>query len=149
MSAIPIDVDLDGLEAGDQLPALVKLPTTEQLVRYAGAANDYARIHFDAGHAVERGFDGVIVHGLLKAGFLGQLVTTWCGPGAWVKRFSAQYRRVDRPGRPLICQAKVTGKRVEGDAVLVDLDLWTEDAERRVTTKGTATVVFPTRGANP
>jgi acyl dehydratase len=140
---------LADIEVGDQLPALVKLPTTEQLVRYAGAASDYARIHYDAGHAVERGFDGVIVHGLLKAGFLAQLVTTWCGPGAWVKRFSAQYRRVDRPGRPLICQAKVTGKRADGDCLLVDLDVWTEDAERRVTTKGTATVVFPDRGERP
>ena len=37
---------LNQIEVGDRLPALVKLPTTEQLVRYAGAANDYARIHY-------------------------------------------------------------------------------------------------------
>jgi acyl dehydratase len=140
-------VALEELEVGDALPALVKYPTTQQLVRYAGAANDFARIHFDAEHARERGFDGVIVHGLLKAGFLAQLVTAWCGPDAWVKRFRAEYRQVDLPGQPLICRATVAGKRVEGEHVLVELELWTENASRQTTTRASATVVFPSAGS--
>ena len=140
-------VPLDELAVGDSLPALVKYPTTEQLVRYAAAANDFARIHFDAEHARERGFDGVIVHGLLKAGFLAQLVTAWCGPDAWVKRFRAEYRRVDRPGRPIICRGTVAGKLVEDGQTLVELELWTENASHETTTKASATVVFPSGGS--
>ena len=132
------------LAVGDRLPALVKVPTTEQLVRYAGAAHDFARIHYDHAHAVSRGFDGVIVHGLLKAAFLGQLVTTWCGPGAWVRRFGVQYRRVDFPAQLLICHGQVVAKHEENGQPAVDLELWTENPRQQVTTRGTATVVFTT-----
>jgi len=126
------------VEVGDRLPALVKVVTTEQLVRYAGAANDYARIHYDHAHARERGFAGVIVHGLLKAAFLSQLVTQWCGPDARVRRFAVQYRRNDFPAQPITCHGRVTAR----SAGSVELELWTENPERQVTTKGTATVEF-------
>jgi hydroxyacyl-ACP dehydratase HTD2-like protein with hotdog domain len=132
----------DDIRAGDQLPALVRTPTTEQLVRYAGAASDPARIHFDEAEARRRGFDGVIVHGLLKAAFLGELVTNWCGEQAWVKAFATQYRGVDYPGRPLICRGDVTGTRVEDGLPLVDLGLWVENVEGSTTTRGRATVAF-------
>ncbi len=32
---------------GMELPSLVKNPTTQQLVRYAGASGDYYQIHYD------------------------------------------------------------------------------------------------------
>jgi acyl dehydratase len=130
------------VRVGDRLPALVKVVTTEQLVRYAAAAHDFARIHYDDAYARQRGFDGVIVHGLLKAGFLGQLVTAWCGPHAWVRRFAVQYRRVDFPAQPIICHGTVTDKHFTDGLPSVDLELWTENARQELTTKGTATVVF-------
>jgi acyl dehydratase len=142
VTAVSSSLTYAGIEVGDRLPALVKVPTTEQLVRYAGAAHDFARIHYDHAHAVQRGFDGVIVHGLLKAAFLGQLVTAWCGPGAWVRRFAVQYRRVDVPGRPIICHGTVRAKHAENGREAVDLELWTENPQGVVTTKGTSTVVF-------
>lgn len=129
-------------EVGDRLPALVVMPTTEQLVRYAGAAHDFARIHYDHAHALERGFSGVIVQGLLKAAFLGRLVTTWCGPDAWVRRFGVQYRQVDFPAQPVICHGRVTAKHLDDGRAAADLELWTENPEQQVTTKGTATVRF-------
>ncbi|MCV2489299.1 MaoC/PaaZ C-terminal domain-containing protein [Geodermatophilus sp. YIM 151500] len=132
----------EGIRVGDQLPALVRTPTTEQLVRYAGAASDPARIHFDEAEARRRGFDGVIVHGLLKAAFLGELVTDWCGGSAWVKRFATQYRGVDYPGRPLVCRGAVTATRVEHGVPLVDLDLWVHNVEGATTTRGRATLAF-------
>ncbi len=133
---------------GDELPALVKTPTTEQLVRYAGAAADPARIHYDEAAARARGFDGVIVHGLLKAAFLGELLTTWCGEEAWVQRFATQYRGVDFPGRPLVCRARVTA--TDGRTRVVEVDMWTENLDGQVTTRGSATVVFrPPPGRPP
>jgi acyl dehydratase len=143
---MPAPLRFDDVRAGDQLPALVRTPTTEQLVRYAGAASDPARIHFDDAEAHRRGFDGVIVHGLLKAAFLGELVTSWCGGEAWVKAFATQYRGVDYPGRPLICRGEVTGTRVENGLPLVDLDLWVDNVDGTTTTRGRATVAFPAHG---
>ena len=68
----------DDVQVGDALPPLVKHPTTRQLVQYAGASGDLYEIHYDHHFAVKSGLkDGVIVHGLLTAGWLAQLMTDW------------------------------------------------------------------------
>ena len=136
--------DLETLAPGATLRPAVRVPTREQCVRYAGAANDFSPIHYDEGNARERGFPGVIVHGLLKAAFLGELLECWAAPhGGWVRRLSTQYRGIDLPGRPLICQARVTDKSASADSWLVDLDVWVDNADGKTTTSGHATVDFP------
>jgi len=37
----------DDVEEGTKLPEVVKNPTTQQLVKYAGASGDYYQIHYD------------------------------------------------------------------------------------------------------
>lgn len=139
-------LDLEALPIGANLRPAVRMPTREQCVRYAGAANDFSPIHYDDGNARERGFPGVIVHGLLKAAFLGELLESWAVPhGGWVRRLSTQYREIDFPGQPLICQAKVTGKSVSAHSWLVDLDVWIDNADGRTSTSGHATVDFRRR----
>ena len=64
------------VKAGEEIPELVKHPTTRQLVQYAGASGDFYEIHYDQDFARSTGLPGVILHGLLKAGFLAQLVTS-------------------------------------------------------------------------
>src|SRR6185312_16513864 len=80
------------VSAGDELPALVKHPTTRQLVQYAGAQGDFYEIHYDQDYARGVGLPGVILHGLLKAAFLGQLVTDWLGDRGTLKSFEVSYR---------------------------------------------------------
>ena len=121
---------------GDELPELVKHPTTRQLVQYAGAQGDFYEIHYDQDFARSVGLPGVILHGLLKAAFLGQLVTDWLGQDGTLKSFEVSYRGIDMPGRPYLCQGKVT--RVDGDQV--ELEVWGEDSEGNRTTLGSASV---------
>lgn len=133
------------LAPGTQLPEQEHRPETEDLVRYAAAANDFARIHYDGDHARSRGFDGVIVHGLLKAAYLGQLVTRWAVEvGGTVRSFTTTYRRVDRPGEPLMCCGRVANIERREHVVIAHVELWTEDAAARRTTLGTAEVELPT-----
>ncbi|MCS7003587.1 MAG: MaoC/PaaZ C-terminal domain-containing protein, partial [Dehalococcoidia bacterium] len=81
MPAIPTP-RWDDLAEGQELPPLVKPPiTTRQLVMYAGASGDFYEVHYDKDFAKASGLDNVIVHGLLKTAFLGQLVTSWAGAG--------------------------------------------------------------------
>jgi len=70
---------------GEEIPELVKHPTTRQLVQYAGAQGDFYEIHYDQDFARSVGLPGVILHGLLKAAFLGQLVTDWHGDKGTLK----------------------------------------------------------------
>jgi hypothetical protein len=77
----------------------------------------------------------VILHGLLKASFLGQLLTDWLGDRGTLKTFEVSYRGIDQPGRPYRCRGRVT--KVEGDQV--ELEVWGEDSTGKRTTVGTAT----------
>jgi acyl dehydratase len=124
------------VKVGDEIPELVKHPTTRQLVQYAGASGDFYEIHYDQEFARSVALPGVILHGLLKAGYLGQLVTDWLGDRGTLKTFEVSYRGLDVPGRPYRCRAKVTG--VDGNTV--ELEIWGEDPEGKRTTVGTATV---------
>jgi hypothetical protein len=62
-----------------------------------------------------------------------------------VKKFGVQYRGMDLINKPITVKGVVTGKRQEGGENLVELDVWTEDADGKKTTPGTATVALPSR----
>ena len=126
------------VEVGQELPELVKHPTTRQLVQYAGAQGDFYEIHYDQAYARSVGLPGVILHGLLKASFLGQLVTDWVGDQGTLKSFEVSYRGIDEPGRPYRCRGRVA--RVDGSEV--ELEVWGEDENGKRTTVGSATVAL-------
>ncbi|HLZ94033.1 MAG TPA: MaoC/PaaZ C-terminal domain-containing protein [Candidatus Dormibacteraeota bacterium] len=123
-------------KVGEEIPELVKHPTTRQLVQYAGAQGDFYEIHYDQEFARTVALPGVILHGLLKAAFLGQLVTDWLGDRGILKSFEVSYRGIDQPGRPYTCRGRVA--RVDGDTV--ELEVWGEDSDGKRTTVGSATV---------
>jgi hypothetical protein len=124
------------LAAGQELPELVKHPTPRQLVQYAGAQGDFYEIHYDQDYARSVGLPGVILHGQLKAAFLGQLVTDWLGDRGTLKAFEVSYRGIDLPGRPYRCRGIV--RSIDRD--LVELELWGEDPDGNRTSVGAATV---------
>lgn len=126
------------LQVGQELPELVKHPTTRQLVQYAGAQGDFYEIHYDQDYARSVGLPGVILHGLLKAGFLGQLVTDWLGDRGELKSLEVSYRGVDVPDHPYRCRGRVTS--VDGTAV--ELEIWGEDESGKRTTVGSAVVAM-------
>ncbi len=124
------------LQAGDEIPELVKHPTTRQLVQYAGAQGDFYEIHYDQDFARGVGLPGVILHGLLKAAFLGQLVTDWLGDRGVLEVLEVSYRGIDQPGRPYRCRGRVAS--ADGDRA--ELEVWGEDEAGNRTTVGSATV---------
>lgn len=85
----------EDVSEGTDMPPLVKNPTTQQLVKYAGASGDYYQIHYDKDFAKGNGLDDVILHGALKNAFLGQYMTDWMGPLGTLAMLSCQYRGMD------------------------------------------------------
>ena len=130
---------------GMEMPPLVKHPTTQQLVKYAGASGDYYQIHYDKDFAQGNDLDGVILHGALKNAFLGQFMTDWMGPMGTLKKLSCQYRGMDSPDRPISAKGTVTRQYQEHGQNLVDCDIWLENSEGQKTTPGSATVALPSR----
>ena len=130
---------------GMEISPLVKEPTTQQLVKYAGASGDYYQIHYDKDFAAGNSLDGVILHGALKNAFLGQLMTQWMGPEGSLKKLSCQYRGMDFPGQTITGKGIVTRKYQENGQNLVECEIWLENPEGRKTTPGGATVALPSR----
>lgn len=137
----------EDVQAGAEIPPLVKRPTTQQLVKYAGASGDFYQIHYDKDFAVAQGLPSVIVHGALKNAFLGQLITDWIGEGGTLKKLACQYRGMDMPGDVLTCRGRVTSKYVKDGQHYVECEIWIENGKGEKTTPGTATVVLPSRVA--
>ena len=135
----------DDVQDGAELPPVVKNPTTQQLVKYAGASGDYYQIHYDQSFAKNNGLDDVILHGALKNAYLGHLVTKWMGPKGDLKRVSCQYRGMDIPGTPVTAKGVVTRKYQEQGANLIDCEIWLENKDGEKTTPGSATVALPRR----
>ena len=136
----------EDVEEGKEIPQLVKNPTTQQLVKWAGASGDYYQIHYDKDFALAAGLQGVIVHGRLKSSFLGQLMSDWVGEEGWVKKISVQHRGMDFPGEQLTCKGTVTKKYIQDGEHIVELEVWTENPRGEKTAPATATVLLPSRG---
>jgi acyl dehydratase len=135
----------ENIEVGATIGPLEKEPTTQQLVKYAGASGDFYQIHYDKDFALKNNLPGVILHGALKNAFLGQLMTDFAGELGWLRKLSVQYRSMDQPGTKVICKGRVTKKYVEGADHLVDCEIWLENAKGEKTTPGSATVMLPSR----
>lgn len=135
----------EDVQEGSAVPTLRKDPTTQQLVKYAGASGDYYQIHYDLNYAKGNGLPDVILHGALKGAWLGQLMTDWIGEEGALKSLTTQYRGMDVPGTPMFGKGVVTKKYTENGENLVDCDIWLEDHEGKKTTPGAATVALPSR----
>lgn len=136
-------------EVGDSLRPVIRTFTTQDLVRFAHGANDYAKLHYDQDYARQRGFPTVIVHGALKAAMMGQVVTEWLGPRGWVKHFRGEYRAPDLPGTPLTAAGVVRSVERDDTSTTFTIDLWVENEDGKRTTRGTATAVIPTPAQEP
>jgi acyl dehydratase len=136
----------DDVNAGDEIPSLTKEPITEvQLVKYAGASGDFNPIHTVHLFAEKAGLGGVIAHGMLSMGFVGQHITQWAGEAGTLKRLKVRFVAMTRPGDVITLKGKVTGKRQSGAENLVDCELWAEKEDGTKTVTGEATVALPAK----
>ena len=131
---------------GSEIPSLAKEPTTRQLVKWAGTSGDYYQIHYDKDFAQSRGLPGVIVHGQLVAGFLGQLMTDWIGEQGSLRKLTCSYRGMNFPGEAITCRGKITRKYIEDGEHYIECNVWAESARGEKTVTGKAIVVIPARG---
>ncbi|MAH39092.1 MAG: acyl dehydratase [Dehalococcoidales bacterium] len=141
-----IKVSYEDVDVGAELTTLVKQPTAQQLVMWAGASGDYNPIHYDKDFAQSRGLPGVVVHGQLVGCFLGQMMTDWIGEQGKLKNLTLTYRGMNFPSETLICKATVAKKYVEGKEHLVVCNIWTENPKGEKTVTGTAVVILPSGG---
>ncbi len=138
----------EDVAVGQQLPTIKITPDKQQLVKFAAGSGDFNPLHFDEKFPMLKamGLTENIVHGRFKYAQVGRAVFALAGYKGRVKRFGVSYRGMDLLNREITVAGVVTAKREENGEHLVDLDVWTEDADGKKTTPGTAVVALPSRG---
>lgn len=134
-------LQLKELQQGQKLEPLVKPAVTKvQLVKYAGASGDFNPLHTDDAFAQSIGMPGVIAHGMLVMGFLGQYVMELAGTSATLTNFKMRFGAMTRPGDEITCLAIVKKIYQEQAKQFVDLDLYAEKAPGKIVGFGEATL---------
>ena len=93
---VPAKVYYEDVQVGDAVPKLVKPSLTHiQLVRYAGASGDFNPLHTDPKFGEMVGTGGIISHGMLIMGFVGQMLSDYVGPTA-LRKFGVRFKGMTR-----------------------------------------------------
>ncbi len=100
---------MDRLAAGDRLLEHVQGPITRTtLALFAGASNDYVRLHIDSDYAKSAGMDDVFAHGMLSMAYLAQAVGRWAPPER-LRRWNARFTAIT----PLFATVRCRGEVIE------------------------------------
>ena len=106
----PARVYYDDVQVGDAIPKLVKSPVSHlQLVRYAGASGDFNPLHTVPKIGEMIGLGGIITHGMLIMGFVGQMLSDYVGPTA-LRKFDVRFKGMTHLDDVITCTGTITEK---------------------------------------
>ncbi len=100
-----------------------------QLVRYAGASGDFNPIHTVVPFAESAGLGGVIAHGMMIMGFVGQAIGQWF-PVKDLAKFSVRFKAMTRPGEKITVQGRVVEEKE--DRWICEAEAVNDDGEVKV-----------------
>ena len=114
---VPVKLYFEDVQVGDAIPKLVKSPVSHlQLVRYAGASGDFNPLHTDPKIGELIGVGGIIAHGMLIMGFVGQLLSDYVGPTT-LRKFDVRFKGMTRIDDVITCTGTITEKyETDGEA---------------------------------
>ncbi len=137
----------EDVSVGDALPSLTKDPVTHlQLVRYAGASGDFNPLHTDPKIGEMIGTGGIIAHGMLIMGFVGELVSNYVGPQG-LRKFGVRFKGMTRLGDVITCSGTITEKyEADGEARIAGT-VQAADQNGDVKVTGTFVAALPRRNA--
>lgn len=141
------EIYFEDVNVGDEMPTLVKGPVQKlQLVMYAGASGDFNPLHVDDDFAKAVGMpNGVIAHGMLIMGFVGQAVTAWI-PRKYLKKLGVRFAGMTSPNNTITVTGKVTDKSQDGGDNLITCDVVAQDENGDVKISGSFQAALPSKG---
>lgn len=143
---IPLkEIYYEDINVGDEIPALQKTITREQIFDYADASGDYNPIHVDEESGKKAGLGGIIAHGLLSFAFITQLMTDWLPDPMNLKKIWARFVNMVRPGEEFTIHGWVREKYSRDGLNYVECELISENQEGRKAIVGKATAILPSK----
>src|SRR5579863_4274155 len=143
----PTRLYYEDVQVGDEIPKLVKAPITHlQLVRYAGASGDFNPLHTDPKIGELIGTGGIIAHGMLIMGFIGQLLSDYVGPTA-LRKFGVRFKGMTHLEDVITCTGSITEKFEADGEARISGKVQAADQNGDVKVSGTFVAALPRRNA--
>ena len=142
---VPVKLYFEDVQVGDTIPKLVKSPVSHlQLVRYAGASGDFNPLHTDPKIGELIGVGGIIAHGMLIMGFVGQFLSDYVGPTT-LRKFNVRFKGMTRIDDVITCTGTITEKyETDGEARIAG-KVQATDQNGEVKVAGTFVAALPHR----
>jgi len=141
----PAKLYYEDVQVGDTIPELVKPALSHiQLVRYAGASGDFNPLHTDPKFGEMVGTGGIIAHGMLIMGFVGQLLSDYVGPAA-LRKFGVRFRGMTRLDDVITCTGTIMEKYEAGGEGRIAGKVQAVDQNGDVKISGTFVAALPRR----
>jgi acyl dehydratase len=133
----------EDVQVGDEIPTLTKDPMTLQsLVRYAGASGDFNPLHTDPAVGEAVGTGGIVAHGMLIMGFVGQMLSDYVGATA-LRKFNVRFKGMTHLGDTITCSGTITEKNeVNGEAIIAG-KVQAADQNGDIKVSGTFSAILP------
>jgi acyl dehydratase len=123
MSASSAAIDVEALQVGDALPAMIIEITPTRVVAGAIASRDFMPVHHDRDYANQQGAPDIFMNILSDTGYCSRFLTDWAGPDAMIKRLAIRLGVPVFPGHTLTYTGEVTAIERDGDEAIIDVDL--------------------------
>lgn len=144
-TTVPTKIYFDDVQVGDNIPKLVKEPVTHlQLVRYAGSSGDFNPLHTDDRIGKMIGTGGIIAHGMLIMGFVGQMLSDYVGPQT-LKKFNVRFKGMTHLDDEITCTGTITEKYEENGEGRIAGKVQAADQNGDVKVTGTFVAALPRR----
>ena len=142
---VPVKLYFEDVQVGDTIPKLVKSPVSHlQLVRYAGASGDFNPLHTDPKIGELVGIGGIIAHGMLIMGFVGQLLSDYVGPTT-LRKFDVRFKGMTRLDDVITCTGTITEKYETDAEACIAGKVQATDQNGEVKVAGTFVAALPHR----
>lgn len=146
-AAAPAKLYYEDVQVGDDIPKLIKSSVTHmQLVRYAGASGDFNPLHTDPKIGEMVGTGGIIAHGMLIMGFVGQMLSDYVGPTA-LRKFDMRFKGMTRLDDVITCTGTITDKHEANGETRIAGKVQAVDQNGDVKVVGTFAAALPRRDA--
>jgi acyl dehydratase len=124
-------------------------PSNVYTSRVTGVPMHPAAGHFDPEIAKEIGMPGAYDQGFMRINWISHLLTSWVGDHGWLYKLDVSNRLPNIIGDTCWCEGEVVGKSTDGDLNTVTCNVWLRNQRDERVTRGTATVLLPSRDVGP
>lgn len=140
-SSPPPQRKIEDLQVGDNLPELVKRPTTIMLFRFSAVTWNAHRVHYDESFARSDSHPDVLVQATMHGAFLLQMLRNFAGSKGEITEIDYQNRSRALAGDTLTCGGRITA--IEVETGIVDCVIWERNQEDRDCVLGSARLKLP------